>query len=148
MKKICQSAAQDCFSMPLRDFIDAYQSQVALLGIQFLWTNRLQEALSKGKKVDKVSDLDKKKKDNDAIMKDLTQICLDESLTKLVRTKVETLVTIQVYQRDKFDELMQMVKNDKIKDENDFDWMKCTRCYWKVEEATVGIAITDVEFIY
>jgi dynein heavy chain len=134
--------------MPLREFIDSYQSQVALLGIQFLWTNRLQEALSKGKKVDKVSDLDKKKKDNDAIMKDLTQICLEEGLSKLVRTKIETLVTIQVYQRDKFDELAYLVKTDKIKDENDFDWMKCTRCYWKVEEATVGIAITDVEFIY
>jgi hypothetical protein len=26
MKKICQSAAQDCFSMPLREFIDMYQS--------------------------------------------------------------------------------------------------------------------------
>jgi len=50
---------------------------VSLLGIQFLWTTRLQEALSKGKKVDKQSDLDKKKKDNDNIMKELTAMCLD-----------------------------------------------------------------------
>jgi dynein heavy chain len=148
MRKICQSAAQDCYSMPLREFIDAYQSQVALLGIQFLWTARLQEALSKGKKVDKVQDLDKKKKDNDSIMKDLTAICLEEGLNKLQRTKVETLVTIQVYQRDKFDEIIMLVKSDKIKDEHDFDWLKNTRCYWKVEEATVGVSVTDVEFIY
>jgi dynein heavy chain len=87
--------------MGLRDFIDAYPSAVALLGIQFLWTTRLQDALSKGKKVDKVSDLDKKKKDNDFIMKELTAMCLDESIkSKLIRTKIETLVTIQVYQRD------------------------------------------------
>lgn len=134
--------------MPLKEFIDTYQSQVALLGIQFLWTNRLQEALSKGKKVDKVSDLDKKKKDNDAIMKELTMMCLEEGLTKLVRTKVETLVTIQVYQRDQFDYIIQLVKGDKLKDEHDFDWLKNTRCYWKVEEATVAVSVTDVEFIY
>lgn len=149
MKKICQSAAQDCFSMPLREFIEQYPSQVTLLGIQFLWTNRLQEALSKGKKTDKQTDLDKKKKDNDLIMKDLTAMCLDESIkSKLIRTKIETLVTIQVYQRDKFDEIITLVKSDKLKDENDFDWLKNTRCYWKVEEATVGVAVTDVEFIY
>jgi len=58
------------------------------------------------------------------------------------------MVTIQVYQRDKFIEIHEAVKNSKIKDANDFDWLKCTRCYWKHEEATVGVAVTDVEFIY
>lgn len=76
-------------------------------------------------------------------------MCLDESIkSKLIRTKIETLVTIQVYQRDKFDEIIQLVKSDKLKDENDFDWLKNTRCYWKVEEATVAVSVTDVEFIY
>lgn len=64
-------------------------------------------------------------------MKELTNICLEEKLTSLVRVKVETLVTIQVYQRDKFDEIISLVKGDKIKDEHDFDWLKNTRCYWK-----------------
>ncbi len=26
MRKICQSSAQDCFTMPVREFIDAYPS--------------------------------------------------------------------------------------------------------------------------
>ncbi len=60
-----------------------------------LWTNRLQEALSRGKKADKQSDLNKKQKDNDNIMKELTAMCLDDSIkSKLIRTKIETLVTI------------------------------------------------------
>jgi len=41
MKEICKSGAQDCFTMPLREFTDNYPSQVALLGIQIIWTNRL-----------------------------------------------------------------------------------------------------------
>jgi len=58
------------------------------------------------------------------------------------------MVTIQVYQRDMFVTIHELVKASKIKDANDFDWLKCTRCYWKHEEATVGVAVTDVEFIY
>lgn len=149
LRKICQNAAQECYTMGLKEFTEANISQVSLLGIQFLWTTRLQEALMKGKKGEKQSDLEKKKKENDKVSKDLNEMCLDETITqKMVRTKIETMVTIQVYQRDKFDEIMTAVKKDQIKDENDFDWLKNTRCYWKVEEATVGISITDVEFIY
>ena len=49
----------------------------------------------KGKKADKSADLDKKKKDNDNIMKERTLLCLDESIkSKLIRTKIETMVTI------------------------------------------------------
>jgi len=33
VRGICSRGAQDCFSMPLREFIDAYPSQIALLGI-------------------------------------------------------------------------------------------------------------------
>jgi dynein heavy chain len=58
------------------------------------------------------------------------------------------MVTIHVYQRDMFIEITEKVKSSKIKDANDFDWLKCTRCYWKHEEATCGVAVTDVEFIY
>jgi hypothetical protein len=40
-------------------------------------------------------------------------MCLDPNITqKMVRTKIETMVTIQVYQRDKFDEIIQAVKKD------------------------------------
>jgi len=81
-------------------------------------------------------------------MNDLTAMCLEDIKTSLIRIKIETMVTIQVYQRDKFVEIHELVKASKIKDANDFDWLKCTRCYWKHEEATVGISVTDVEFIY
>jgi dynein heavy chain len=113
------------------------------------WTQKVQEALERGKKADKMQDLEKKKKDINGVMNTLTEMCLDENIkSKLIRTKIETLVTIQVYQRDKFFEIQDAVKAEKIKDANDFDWLKNTRCYWKQEEGTVAVSVTDVEFIY
>ncbi len=53
-----------------------------------------------------MQDLEKKKKDINGVMNTLTEMCLDENIkSKLIRTKIETLVTIQVYQRDKFFEI-------------------------------------------
>jgi len=33
MRMICARGAQDCFSMPLREFIESFPSQIALLGV-------------------------------------------------------------------------------------------------------------------
>lgn len=100
MRNICQSGYQDCNSKPLRQFIDEYPSQVALLGIQFLWTSKLQESLEANRLQEKISQLEKKKKEIIQIMNDLTAMCLEEIKTQLIRIKIETMVTIQVYQRD------------------------------------------------
>jgi len=86
--------------MSLRDFVDKYPSQVALLGIQMLWTSKVQDCLEKSQK-EKISELEKKKKDINAIMNELTTMCL-EDMNKLKRMKVETLVTIHVHQKDTF----------------------------------------------
>ncbi len=76
VREICFRGAQDCHSMPLRDFIDAYPSQVALLGIQMLWTSKVGECLEKNKK-DQGAELEKKKRDINNIMGELTQLCLE-----------------------------------------------------------------------
>lgn len=82
-------------SMPLREFIDSYQSQVALLGIQMLWTSKVQDCLEKSSK-EKVSELQKKQKDINGIMTELSQMCL-EDMNKIKRMKIETIVTIHVH---------------------------------------------------
>ena len=146
MRGICKNGAQDCMSMPLREFIDAYPSQVALLGIQMLWTSKVQDCLEKSQK-EKISELEKKKKDINGIMNELTTMCL-EDMNKLKRMKVETLVTIHVHQRDLFMKIQEDVKAHRIKDANDFDWVKNTRCSWKTEENHAAVNVTDVEFIY
>lgn len=80
-------------------------------------------------------------------MKELSAMCLDE-MDRLKRTKVETLVTIHVHQRDLFMKIHEDGKTSRLGGANDFDWMKNTRIYWKHEEEHVAVQITDVEFIY
>jgi dynein heavy chain, axonemal len=94
--------------MNLRDFIDGYPSQIALLGIQMIWTNKVQDCLERNQK-EKLTELDRKKKDIENIMKELSSMCLEE-MDRLKRCKVETLVTIHVHQRDLFQKILEDAK--------------------------------------
>ena len=80
-------------------------------------------------------------------MNDLTMMCL-EDMNKLKRMKVETLVTIHVHQRDLFTKISDVAKKNMIKDANDFDWQKNTRCFWNTELNHVQVQVTDVVFTY
>lgn len=98
VKSRCLAGANDCLNMGFREFVKEYQSQIALLGIQILWTTKVTEALERPKLADKNAEFAKKKNDIDKIMKELTGMCLEDIPTKLERTKIETLVTIHVHQ--------------------------------------------------
>jgi dynein heavy chain len=67
-----------------------------------------------------------------------------KALTSLQRTKLETVITLQVHQKDVFDYLVQK----HVKSVTDFEWLKQTRMYLKAEESQVLVQITDVEFEY
>ncbi|CAE8603461.1 unnamed protein product [Polarella glacialis] len=64
------------------------------------------------------------------------------------RTKFETLVTVHVHQKDLFQEVWKKARDGKVKDENDFEWLKQTRCYWKAETDHAVVSIADVDFTY
>ena len=112
VRAVCSRGAKDCFGMPLREFIAAYQSQVALAGIQMLWNNKVQDCLERGQK-ERITELERKKKDVNNIMSELTAMCL-EDWDRLARTKIETLVTIHVHQRDLFGKILEDAKQYKI----------------------------------
>ncbi len=108
VRAVCSRGAKDCFSMPLREFVAGYQSQVALAGIQMLWNNKVQDCLERGQK-ERITELERKKKDVNNLMSELTMMCL-EDMDRLTRTKVETLVTIHVHQRDLFGKILEDAK--------------------------------------
>jgi len=146
IKDIAREGARDCMHMHLGEFIDKYISQIALLGIQIIWTARSQEALEKFTR-DKTI-MDAKKKEFQAMMDVLTDLCLSDLESSLVRTKIETLVTIQVHQRELFLHIAQLSKIAAIKDANDFEWLKQTRLSWRTDLDNCAVNITDVEFYY
>ncbi|RQX67964.1 putative dynein gamma chain, flagellar outer arm, partial [Toxoplasma gondii CAST] len=72
--------------------------QVALLGLQMVWTTDCHEALEKLSRERDKSIMNATNKKFVAMMTDLVAACLSDLGTQLNRTKYETLVTIHVHQ--------------------------------------------------
>ncbi|CAE7456958.1 ODA2 [Symbiodinium sp. CCMP2592] len=152
VRRECRLAAGECgsviSSIPVQSFADKYIAQVALLGIQLIWTTDFQQALTTlAREKDKTVMTSTRNKFGQ-LLTDLIQVCLQGDLSKLRRIKYETLVTIHVHQKDLFMEVMKKPKDMKVKDENDFEWLKQTRMYWRTENDHAVISIADVDFIY
>ncbi|XP_055935203.1 dynein axonemal heavy chain 8-like isoform X2 [Argiope bruennichi] len=139
IKDAFRSLNEDDFD--LITFIDKYIAQVALLGIQIIWTRDGEEALTYARASKKIMSFTNKKF-GEILRKLIAQTTLD--LSKFVRVKYETLITIHVHQKDIFDDLVRM----KIKTPTDFEWLKQARFYYFLDEGMCLVKITDVDFIY
>ena len=146
-------------NLDLLDFINKFQAQVGILGIQMIWTRDSEMALQNCK-------IDKKiMPDTNSKFLEILNLLIGQTvknLSKIERTKFETLITVHMHQRDIFDMLVRLFKcknivnslygiltnsivNIKcnviyqivrlnIKSTQDFEWLKQARFYFKQEE--------------
>ena len=128
----------------LEDFIFTQPAQIALLGIQFLWTSDMQHAIAEAK-TDKAI-RKKTMAKTDGYLKRMIAITTKDTLGKNDRKNLETCITVHVHQRDTSEALL--VGDKRVKDVADFEWMKQCRFYWNKERETVIISICDVDFEY
>lgn len=148
MKNIIREAAEESTmcSSNLRGFIDKYPSQVALLGIQFIWTVECEEALYKASQSKPAAQgriLNEALKRVEKVLGELT-LFTTQDLSPLDRTKIETLITIQVHQRDVFADLVRA----RIVNPSDFEWQRQARFYWRAEQDECVISIADIDHPY
>jgi dynein heavy chain len=153
MMKTIHSIVRNCGgefeSLNVLDLIKKYCGQVSLMGIQMLWTNDVTDALTRSKN-DK-SALASATSNQKGVLATLSELTTKEIPTKMERTKIETLVTIQVHQVDVVEFLLQLYKDKKLKDASDFEWQKQLRLYWVPEQTHQGAAVVkvaDVDFAY
>uniref|UniRef100_A0A663DRU1 Dynein axonemal heavy chain 5 n=1 Tax=Aquila chrysaetos chrysaetos TaxID=223781 RepID=A0A663DRU1_AQUCH len=125
----------------LYDFQAMFPAQIGLLGIQMIWTRDAENALNSTKTDKKVMHTTNQKFLE--ILNDMIDMTT-HNLTRMERTKYETLITIHVHQKDIFDDLVRM----NIKSPSDFEWQKQSRFYFLEDLDKCIIQITDVEFTY
>lgn len=142
------------------EYLKKYICQVVLFGLQVLGTKKLEEFVIRIQErgetykkkllgVDKGNnELDSVDQDFTAIQRCLTMLCSKGNKNKLEIVKYETLIIIQVHNRDIFNFIL-TYKDGPIT-VNDYDWLKQTRVYWYSSPSykTCIINITDVPFEY
>jgi dynein heavy chain, axonemal len=141
LRDIVRDGSSDSDSMKMDDFLEKYCAQVCLLGLQLNWTAKVTDALAKAKSDKGI--MNSTSKTINGVLADLISGTAKD-MTKLRRTNIETLITIQVHQKDIMDTLVRL----KIKDSTDFEWQKQARFYYRTDVDLAIISVTDVDFEY
>jgi len=132
--------------LTIQELAQKHCAQASLIAVQFLWTTETEEALKVCKS--NKGALSAAQENQNLILKSLSSMTTEDIKRKMDRRKIETLVTIQVHQKDVLDDICKRYEKRQIKEADDFEWQKQLRCYWNDDDNTCVVEIADVPFIY
>jgi dynein heavy chain len=147
VNRVISYAASDCEVMDTVTLTHKYQAQVSLIAIQFKWTTDSEDALYRAKAEKGIVRATNKK--HQQRLNDLVSINMssDQELAQYggwTRKKVETMIIVDVHQRDVFVD----IEAHRVKDPEDFEWQKQARCYWNFDDDVAQVSVADVDFPY
>ena len=129
--------------LELSEFVFNRPAQVALVGLQMLWTNETMAALQAVAREEKGA-LTRALRKSEARLRELVSLALRNDLTKIQRTSLETLITVHMHQKEATEELVRK----RVKGPRDFEWLKQVRVTWRDDRDTLMISICDVDLEY
>ena len=150
VKDICRSMSREAVAVlgtaekeALAGFINKYPAQVSLLGTQLWWTFECEDALSRAKTEKGIMNQARKKFEQ--VLRHMVDITVQD-LKRMERTRIETLITIHIHQVDIWQELVKK----RVKTATDFEWLKQTRFYWKLDRDDCIVSVTncDIDYCY
>ena len=74
----------------------SYTPQVALIGVQAVWTQKITEGLERTSKNEKGA-MESKRREIQQMMELFTNMCLEDITSSIERQKIETIVTVHVH---------------------------------------------------
>jgi dynein heavy chain len=144
LRSLVQDIRSERHSSQLSRLILNFPSQICLLDIQIQWTKDCKDALSRAKVEKNIMVYTSKR--NATLLSDLLSLLSGNNFEQISskHESVELLVMVQIYQRDRFDSLVQ----DKATSPYDFDFQKLIKFYWKDDSLDIAVAIAHIELDY
>lgn len=127
-------------------FINAFPGQLSLLGFQLLWTADGESLLLGIRSQDKQALSNRVLRRGKSLLDAMVALSKDSGLSSLNRTRLETIITIQVHQLDCIVALVRAGK--RLSGPTDFDWLRHLRCVWRGDKAEVVVGVADTELPY
>ncbi|XP_030382586.1 dynein heavy chain 2, axonemal, partial [Scaptodrosophila lebanonensis] len=124
-------------------WISLWPGQMILTTAQIQWTTECTRSLIHCKMVDQKKPLRKLKRKQNKVLMKLSEMSRKE-LTKIMRLKVNTLITLEIHGRD----VIERMYKANCKDTGHFEWFSQLRFYWHRESELCVIRQTNTEHWY
>ena len=144
IRSLVQDIRSERHSSPLSRLILMFPIQVCLLDMQIQWTKDCKDALTRSKTEKNIMMYTSKR--DATLLADLLSLLAGNNFAEISskRCCLELLILVQIYQRDRFDFLVQ----NKATSPTDFDFQKLVKFTWKDESQDISVSIAHTEIDY